>query len=89
MDEFSSKRLIKDVEHIKRTMASMDKTLALQAASLIEHMKRSEANEKAVSLLAEELKPVQNHVLLVQSVVKFLAWFFASGIAIYIISKYW
>lgn len=88
MDEFTSKKIIKDVEQIKKSIASIDKTLALQAASLVEHMKRSEANEKALELLKEEFKPVAFHVKFIQTLIKIFAWLGASGMAIYAIEKY-
>ena len=70
MDDFTSKRLIKDVDHIKRSLASMDKTLALQHASIAEHIKRTD-------LLEQKLEPVEKHVEQVRGGVKFIGWLLA------------
>lgn len=67
MDEFTSKKLIKDVEHIKRSLANVDKTLALQHQSLETHIKRT-------NLLEQKLEPVEQHVEQVRGVVKFMGW---------------
>lgn len=55
MDEFTSKRLMKDMDFVKKTLHSMDKTLALNTQSLIEHAKRTDILEK-------KLEPVEQHV---------------------------
>jgi hypothetical protein len=67
MDEFTSKKLVKDVDQIKRSLASVDKTLALQHLSLVEHMKRTE-------LLEKKLEPVEEHVQQVRGITKFIGW---------------
>lgn len=67
MDEFTSKKLIKDVDQIKRSLANVDKTLALQHLSLVEHIKRTE-------LLEKKLEPVEEHVSQVRGIVKFIGW---------------
>lgn len=67
MDEFTSKKLIKDVDHIKRSLANVDKTLALQHLSLVEHIKRTE-------LLEKKLEPVEDHVQQVRGITKFIGW---------------
>jgi len=43
---------------------SIDVTLAKQHVSLEDHKRRSEANEKAVEILKEEVKPIVSHVYL-------------------------
>lgn len=74
MDDFTSRKLIKDVDHIKRSLASMDKTLALQEANLREHMKRTELLEKA-------MEPVEQHVEQVRGAFKFVGFLLAiSGV---------
>ncbi len=65
MDEFTSKRLIKAVDQIERTLASMDKTLALNTQSLIQHMKRSD-------LLEQKIEPIERHVEQVRGAGKLL-----------------
>lgn len=88
MDEFSTRKIIKDIEQIKLFMASVDKTLALQHQSLDEHMRRSQANEKAIEMLKDELKPVVRHVISIQTIIKILSWVGASGIIVYMISRF-
>jgi hypothetical protein len=67
MDEFSAKKLIKDVDHIKRTLTNIDKTLALNTQSLEVHIKRSD-------LLEAKLAPVEAHVEQVRGVGKFIMY---------------
>lgn len=67
MDDFTSKKLMKDVDHIKRSLASVDKTLALQHLSLETHIKRT-------NLLEEKLLPVEQHVEQVRGVGKFIMY---------------
>ena len=67
MDDFTAKRLIKDVDHIKRSLANVDKTLALNTQSLIEHVKRT-------NQLEEKLLPVEKHVEQVRGVGKFIVY---------------
>ncbi len=70
MDEFTSKKLIKEVEQIKRSITNIDKTLALQHQSLEVHIKRSDMLEK-------KLEPVEAHVEQVRGVTKFIGWLVA------------
>jgi len=71
MDEFTSKRLVKDVDQIKRSLANVDKTLALQHVSLAEHIRRT-------TLLEQKLEPVEKHVEQVRGVFKFIGWLLAA-----------
>lgn len=75
MDELTSKAVRKDIDHIKRTLFSMDKTLALQQQSLDQHIKRTD-------LLEQKLEPVEKHVDQVQGIMKFLGWLAVLGTAI-------
>lgn len=50
--------------------------------NLQEHMRRSLANEEAVSILKEEFKPVQQHVLNIDFLVKIAGY--ASGAVLFI-----
>jgi chromosome segregation ATPase len=58
-------------EHTK-TLSSVDKTLALQAQSLENHVKRTNIAEENIALLREEFKPVQKHVNFVNSLSKLI-----------------
>lgn len=75
MDEISSKAVRKDIEHIKRSLASMDKTLALQHQSLEIHIKRTD-------LLEQKLEPIERHVQQVRGVSKFIGWLAAIAVAV-------
>lgn len=88
MDDFTAKKLIKDVDQIKKSLANVDKTLALQHMSLGEHMRRSQANEEAIEILKNELKPVVEHVISIKTVIKVSSWISGSGLVLYIISKF-
>lgn len=66
MDDFSAKKLMKDVDHIKRTLVNMDKTLALNTQSLEVHIKRSD-------MLEAKMVPLEQHVEQVRGAGKFLS----------------
>jgi hypothetical protein len=57
--------IVKDVCDIKVTQAE-------QHLVLKDHTRRSLANEKAVEVLKDELKPVFSHVIMLQGVAKFI-----------------
>lgn len=61
------------LDKMSENIVSIDKTLIRQEASLNEHMRRSLANEEAINILKDELKPVTIHVLQVKTVGKILA----------------
>lgn len=82
MDEISFRAVRKDVEHIKRSLASIDKTLALQHQSLDLHIKRT-------NILEQKLEPVEKHVEQVRGVSKFLALvaIVATAVAAFLVIK--
>jgi hypothetical protein len=49
-------------KEIREKLHSIDITLTKQHMTLEDHTRRSLANEKAVDLLAAELKPIRAHV---------------------------
>lgn len=55
------------LDRLDGRLDNIDVTLARQAVSLEEHMKRSALNEEAVNILKDEFKPVQEHVIKIQS----------------------
>ena len=59
-------------EHTK-ILASVDKTLALQAQQLETHMRRTAVAEENLDLLRQEFKPVQGHVEFVNKLSKLVA----------------
>jgi len=71
------KEAIKDldakVDKHTEILASIDKTLALQAQSLEAHMRRTEAAEENLELLRKEFKPVQEHVEFTNKLAKLVA----------------
>ena len=56
-------------EHTK-ILSSVDKTLALQAQQLEQHIKRTDLAEENLALLRSELKPLERHVELMNSLAK-------------------
>jgi hypothetical protein len=75
VDEFTSKKIIKDLDYVKKAISSIDKTLALQHVSLQEHMRRTQ-------LLEEALKPIDEHVHQVRGIAKFMAWLVGAAAAV-------
>lgn len=74
-DKLSSK-----LEKIDDRLVEIEKTLVEQHAVLKDHTRRSVANEKAVQILADELKPVLLHVHIVNLLAKVsLALLVSSG----------
>lgn len=60
------------IDKLDDRMDTMDKTLVRHEENLKEHMRRSAANEEAVEILRQEMKPVQAHVQFVKNVLIFL-----------------
>lgn len=53
-------------------LLKIEKCLVKQEENLKEHMRRTEAAEKAVDRIVQTLKPVQTHVAHVEGVLKFI-----------------
>lgn len=70
------------LDKVSEDIVSINNTLIRQEASLSEHMRRSLANEKAVDILKDELKPVATHVLQVQAIGMFLLKLGAAAAAV-------
>lgn len=60
-------------EHTK-ILSSVDKTLALQAQQLENHIKRTQAAEDNLDLLRKEFKPVQRHVEFINDLSKLVTF---------------
>ncbi len=58
------------VETIEVHLSEIKVTLALNTQSLVEHERRSLANEKAVELLKSEIRPISTHVAVVGAMIK-------------------
>jgi chromosome segregation ATPase len=69
-------------EHTK-ILSSVDKTLALQAQQLEQHMKRTDIAEENLAMLRGELKPLERHVELVNSLVKGVSLVGAAAAGVY------
>jgi hypothetical protein len=54
-----------DIKEIKSSQANTEKDIAV-------HIRRTELAEENLRILAEELKPVKKHVIMIEGVLKFL-----------------
>lgn len=59
-------------EEVKADINDVKITLAEQHITLQEHTRRSLANEEAVDLLREHIKPIEKHVFMVNAAVKII-----------------
>lgn len=73
------KRIEDKIDRLDSRVDNVDVTLAKQHMSLEEHMKRSLANEQAVEVLSSSLKPVFDHVTIVNFVFRVLLFAVGSG----------
>ncbi len=67
------KELDAKVDEHTKILASIDKTLALQAQSLEQHMRRTEAAEENLAMLRQDFKPVEGHVEFINKLSKLIA----------------
>jgi hypothetical protein len=65
-------RTFDKLERIDSRLNSIDKTLAEQHQQLKDHIRRTELAEENLDLLRTELKPVKEHVVRVDGVLKAL-----------------
>ena len=74
------------LEKIENKLSSIHDVQVVQHETLKEHIRRSEANEKAVELLEmkldQELQPIKNHVVAVNSVLKVLGLIFTGIVSV-------
>ena len=75
------------IDKITDKLNVIDITLVAQHVTLQEHIKRSEAAEKAIDIIKQELKPIQTHVAIVQVVGTVLGWLIMGGIGLYLLQK--
>lgn len=57
-------------EETREDVSEIKTTLLVQQSILEEHQRRSLANEEAVELLRQHIKPIEEHVIMVNTVVK-------------------
>jgi chromosome segregation ATPase len=62
------------VDEIKESIASIDKTLAINTESLITHIKRTDLLEKKLEKVEESIIPVKAHLERVNGVLKFILY---------------
>lgn len=67
------KELDSKVDEHTKILASIDKTMALQAQQLEMHMRRTAAAEENLEILRKEFKPVQGHVEFINKSSKVIA----------------
>lgn len=77
------KELDSKVDEHTKILASIDKTLALQAQQLETHMRRTEAAEANLELLRQEFKPVQSHIEFTNKLSKLIALIAAVASAVF------
>ena len=65
--------IISKLTELDLRLDKMSIIMARQNAQLAEHMKRSELNEQALDVLKGEVKPIQEHVLKINFLMKILA----------------
>lgn len=75
------------IDNMQEKLSSIDITLASQHEILKDHTRRSLANEKAVTLLADRLQPIITHVAIMQLCGKILMAVVGSEITWFIIRK--
>lgn len=74
------------VEHTK-ILASIDKTLALQAQQLELHIKRTNLAEENMELLRKEFKPIQTRDAIMNALVKAFIVLCGASSALYYVLK--
>lgn len=82
-----SEQIHEKLDAIAKDITDIKVTLAVNTEQLAEHMRRSLANEKAVSLLAQDLIPIKVHVANIKFIGKIFAVILASGGAIIALIK--
>ncbi len=73
MDEKMTDLIISMIKDLDTRLDKMTIIMARQNAQLAEHMKRSELNEQALDVLKGEVKPIQEHVLKINFLMKIFA----------------
>lgn len=63
-------KLDNKVDRIDQRLDNLDITSVKQSLILDEHQRRSLANEESVSLLRQEFKPVERHVIIFNGILK-------------------
>lgn len=83
----NNNRLFGEIDKIQQKLEVIDSrvdkihtTLSVQHEVLAEHQRRSLANEKAVEIIKEELKPIVTHVHLMNLLGKLLLMAAGSGV---------
>lgn len=77
--------MVQTLEAIRDDITEMKLVTIKQEENLKEHMRRSLANEAAIDIIKNELKQVDNHILLVQYAGKVVAWLAGSSVVLYLL----
>ena len=72
MDENRLDRLEAKIDKIAEAVASVDRTLERNTTSLEFHVKRTDLAEQRIEQVAESLRPIEQHVAMVQGALKLL-----------------
>jgi hypothetical protein len=67
-------RLLNKLDSIDGRLSAIDVTLAKQEVNLQEHMRRTELLETEVSDVRVAMEPVQDHVKIVNGILKFIGF---------------
>ena len=73
------------LDKVDNRIDKIDVTLGKQEVQLAEHMRRSQANEEAVAILKDEVKPVVSHVYLMGVLGKIALVLLGSGLILKIV----
>jgi chromosome segregation ATPase len=67
-------RLLNKLDQLDERLHSIDVTLAKQEVNLQEHMRRTELLEAEVNDVRASIEPVQDHVKIVNGILKFIGF---------------
>jgi acetate kinase len=62
------------VDKIQEDISDIKVIMAVNTKSLEQHMLRTEQNEEMIKLMQQEFKPVQEHIIQVNTIAKVGAW---------------
>lgn len=69
------RRLEDKLDRVAEDIVDIKVTMARNTQSLEEHMRRSLANEEAIDILKQEVKPIEEHVVYVNRAVRHVVSF--------------
>lgn len=63
-------RIFNKIDKMDERLSNIDTSLVRNTLSLEEHVRRSAAAEESIEILKKELKPIQQHVIIVKFLMK-------------------